>query len=388
MTTELVKYQSPLTRFQPQTLEEIVTIAKLFESSGMFPTDSGKQTAAQLAVKILAGQEIGLTPFASANGMQIIKGKCTPSANIMAAKVKGSGRYDYRVTKMTDTEVSIDFYEHGKLIGTSPFTVQDATKAGTQNMGKFPRNMLFARAMSNGVKWFCADVFNGVAVYTPDEMGATVDYETGEIIESAPQPGKDAWDKEIDRAYDVVLKDREQRNGVPQPAQTAQVAPVAADDILSDKGVIEAIKKFIGELRGHESPGAKKADSKLHGFAVGVIDGITGKDTHRLVFQAIFNRQVTKEQPLAAGACDLIFKRLVFEKTVKDAEGNPVKDAKGKNVKEPNPDFDQVKVEMIHDIHAWALAQAGQMTIDQGNDLVLGPKTGAMAEADGDRLWA
>jgi hypothetical protein len=37
--------------------------------------------------------------------------------------------------------------------------------------------MLFARAMSNGARWYCPDVFAGPA-YTPDELGADVDGET------------------------------------------------------------------------------------------------------------------------------------------------------------------------------------------------------------------
>lgn len=182
--TNLVRYQQPsaLTRFQPTTLAEIQSIAQIFYESGLFVGEnSTKQSVAALAVKILAGQELGFTPFAAANGMQIIKGKCAPGANLMAAKVKASGRYSYLVTKMTDTEVSIDFYEGDKKIGVSSFTAQDAQKAGTQNMGKFPRNMLFARAMSNGVRWYTPDIFNGVAVYTAEELGASVDYETGEV---------------------------------------------------------------------------------------------------------------------------------------------------------------------------------------------------------------
>ena len=39
------------------------------------------------------------------------------------------------------------------------------------NWRKYPKNMLFARAISNGVKWHCPDVMNGQPVYTPDEMG-------------------------------------------------------------------------------------------------------------------------------------------------------------------------------------------------------------------------
>ena len=71
------------------------------------------------------------------------------------------------------------FVEHGKEIGRSRFDKADATKAGTQNVDKFARNMLFARAISNGVKWYCPDVFS-TAVYTPEELGIQVDGE-GEI---------------------------------------------------------------------------------------------------------------------------------------------------------------------------------------------------------------
>lgn len=184
MSNEIAKYQpATLAKYQPTTLDEIVKLSELFAASGLFNADNARQSAAQLAVKILAGQELGFTPFAAANGMYIIKGKCAPGANLMAALVKASGRYNYRVIEMTDTKVTIEFTECGKVIGTSTFTAQDASKAGTQNMGKFPRNMLFARAISNGVKWFCPDISNGVAMYTPDELGAAVDYETGEIIE-------------------------------------------------------------------------------------------------------------------------------------------------------------------------------------------------------------
>jgi hypothetical protein len=40
--------------------------------------------------------------------------------------------------------------------------------------------MLFSRALSNGVGWYCPDLFIG-AVYTPEELGAEVDGE-GDVI--------------------------------------------------------------------------------------------------------------------------------------------------------------------------------------------------------------
>ena len=175
------------------SVNELKQTAQLLAMSGYFDTKgSSEQAIAQLATKILAGREMGFGPYASVNGVHVIQGKPTVSANLMAAAVKSSGRYDYRVRKMDDDIVQIEFFQvaGGKLesLGVSTFTKADATKAGTQNLAKFARNMLFARAMSNGVRWYCPDVFMAGSVYTPEEMGATVDVETGEIIESTARP--------------------------------------------------------------------------------------------------------------------------------------------------------------------------------------------------------
>lgn len=157
-------------------IAEILTVAKNFAESGMFPDI---KTAAQAIVKIQAGQEIGIPPFAAMTGIHLIQGKPAIGAGLMAARVKGSGKYDYRVIEQTDKTCSIDFYQGKQKIGNSTFTAEDAKKAGTKNMDKFPRNMLFARAMSNGIKWFTPDVFSG-PVYTPEELG------NGVITEDVP----------------------------------------------------------------------------------------------------------------------------------------------------------------------------------------------------------
>lgn len=147
-------------------ISEIMTMAKSFSESGMFI--DAKQ-AAQAFVKIQAGQEIGIPPFAAMSGIHIIQGKPVLGAGLIASAIKGSGKYDYRVKEMTDKICSIDFIQGDEFIGNSIFTIEDAKKALTKNIDKFPRNMLFARAISNGVKWFCPDVFSG-PVYVPDEM--------------------------------------------------------------------------------------------------------------------------------------------------------------------------------------------------------------------------
>ncbi len=158
-------------------------IAKNFIQSGFF---QDTRDVSQAIVKIMAGREFGYGPFASMTGIHIIQGRPSLGANLMASAVKQSGRYDYRVREMDDKACTIEFFQRvvdkWDSLGKSVFTLDDARKAGTKNLDKFPRNMLFARAMSNGVRWFCPDAFNGAAVYTPEELGAEVDAE-GNVIE-------------------------------------------------------------------------------------------------------------------------------------------------------------------------------------------------------------
>jgi hypothetical protein len=168
-------------------MENLKKMGNMLAMSGYFEKAADPtQALAQMCTKVLAGRELGFGPFAAVNGIHIIKGKPSVSANLMASAVKSSGRYDYKVKKMDATACEVEFFEivNGKResLGVSSFTDKEARAAGTQNMDKFPRNMLFARAMSNGVRWYCPDVFSGNAVYVPEELGEAVDQD-GNIVE-------------------------------------------------------------------------------------------------------------------------------------------------------------------------------------------------------------
>lgn len=165
---------------------DIITLGKTLAASGYF---RDARDASQAIVKVLAGQELGISPIASMTGIFIVKEKVTLSANLIAAVIKRSGKYNYRVCAMDNDACAIEFFEHGETIGLSEFSMKDAAAAGLSggNWKSYPRNMLFARAMSNGAKWFCPDIFAG-PIYTPDELGAEVDGETGEPIDVSPPP--------------------------------------------------------------------------------------------------------------------------------------------------------------------------------------------------------
>jgi hypothetical protein len=180
MSNEIVKHE-------PVSFQDIMSIGKAFAESGMF---ADIKSAAQAVVKIQAGQELGIAPFAAMSGIHIIQGKPTVGAGIMAAKVKASGKYDYEVVQMDEKVCSLDFFQGKKKLGNSKFTIDDAKKANTKNMDKFPKNMLFARAMSNGVRWYTPDIFTS-PVYTPEEMqGVTEDIPHDDVTPPAAPPQK------------------------------------------------------------------------------------------------------------------------------------------------------------------------------------------------------
>jgi len=164
---------------------DALTIGETFFKSGMF---SDIKSAQQAVVKIMAGAEMGISPFAAMSGIHIIQGKPTIGAGLMAARVKGFGKYDYKVLEHSDKICSIEYF--AKLpanglqsLGVSTFTIDDAKKAGTKNLDKFPKNMLFARAMSNGVKWYTPDIYEN-PVYVPEEMESVTEETTAEVIET------------------------------------------------------------------------------------------------------------------------------------------------------------------------------------------------------------
>lgn len=183
LSADLVLHRTNEAALQvPTDIGDIERYAAIFAKSGYF---QDAQQMAQAAVKIIAGAECGIRPFAAMNGIYIVKGRTSMSANLLATLVKSSRKYDYKIVEITTEKCHIDFYENGELAGSSIFTRADAAKAGTQNLDKYARNMLFARAMSNGVRWFCPDATAG-PIYTPEELGEEVDGD-GELVRK-PRP--------------------------------------------------------------------------------------------------------------------------------------------------------------------------------------------------------
>lgn len=167
---------------------ELGRLANLLARSGFFADARGGY---QAFAKLLFGRDLGLSATAAMTGIHIVEGKPELSANIQAQMVRcyvgvGGERYDYRVISSKDERherCEIEFYRtlegRRETLGTSEFTIEDAERAGLtrptrsgqpSNYAKFPPNMLFARAMSNGVAFHCPEVTRGIRVYHDGEI--------------------------------------------------------------------------------------------------------------------------------------------------------------------------------------------------------------------------
>ena len=191
----------PATALAPSNLDAI-QVAEHFARTGWF---SDVNDMSKAVVKILAGQEMGLGPMAAMQGIKIIQGKPTLSANLLATMVKRHPAYDFIPRPVTAEGAEIEFFQNGEPIGKSAFTIADAQRAGLMtgaNWKKYPQAMCFARALSQGVRWYCPDVTAGAPAYVPEEMGAQVDAE-GEVVAPVEQKGNGITEIPADMAEEI-----------------------------------------------------------------------------------------------------------------------------------------------------------------------------------------
>ncbi len=213
---------------------DLKTLGEVFARSGYF--DDARQ-ASQAIVKILYGRELGVPPVTAMMGIYIISGKPSASAGLLASRIKSSQHYGYKIKRLDNTGCELDILEDGQILGESNFTMEDAQTAGVfegrnkHTWKAFPRNMFFARAISNACRWYCADLFGGSPVYTPEEMGAGVD-EEGNVLD-------------VDSAPYVPTREADVVDATPAPA-TAVVEMVTSADSRVWKRWLEVLAEAQG----------------------------------------------------------------------------------------------------------------------------------------------
>ena len=196
----------------------VLDFAKLAVTSGMFPE---ARSLSQAAMTIAIGRDMGFTASQSLRCVYV-RGQGEGDkrrvsigikAEMMAAKIRESGRYDYEVIESTTTKATLRFLRKRdrawKVLGPDvSFTMEEAKKAGLVRQGSawenYAEDMLLWRAMARGQRRYCPDVFGGHSVYTEDELrelGATE--RTVATVEPEAKPAP-AIAPEVVAAFDAL----------------------------------------------------------------------------------------------------------------------------------------------------------------------------------------
>lgn len=195
-STELsVKSHNPDSLIQ---LNQVESIAHHFAQSRLF---NGVVAQSQAVVKIMAGRELGLSPFAAMQNIHFIEkhggGGALQIGYVALLTLMERGGVHYRIVEHTNAYCKVVFQFRGQTY-ESDFSIERAHQALLIPVGdkakyspwvKTPENMLLARCVSNAAKWYFPWVYNGVSIYTEGDFDTTDnDVVVEPTWESKPQP--------------------------------------------------------------------------------------------------------------------------------------------------------------------------------------------------------
>lgn len=184
-------------------LSERMNYAKALAAASLLPSQYRGQPA-NVLLAMEYGDALGLSAIAAIQGVNVIDGKPTASAQLIGALVRRAG-HRLRVETSPDgtsARATIIRADDPEFPFTCVWSMERAQAAGLAGKGAwrtYPEAMLKARAITEVARDACPEVLSGVA-YTPEELGAeeTAAYPaaTWEIQEPAP-PGVDESTGEI-----------------------------------------------------------------------------------------------------------------------------------------------------------------------------------------------
>jgi hypothetical protein len=199
---------------------DIVRMAEAMAKSHLF----GVNDANQVLSLMLIAQAEGLHPAIAARDYNVIQGKPALKAEAMLARFQQSGgRVEWQ--EMTDQRVVGTFSHTSGGSLTVDWDMNRAKKAGfgdKQNWTKFPRQMLRARVISEGVRAVYPAVTSGI--YTPEE-----------VEEFAP----------VRTVTPEAMVDHDQKVNEPSPRDIGfQIAEILSDPLFTDEDKKEYHNRF------------------------------------------------------------------------------------------------------------------------------------------------
>lgn len=165
--TELVRAD------EAHTLTQQMDYARAVSSANLLP-QAYRGKPADIMIAVGLGEAMGLSPAESLYRIDVIQGKPTASAELIAANVRKAGhklrlRVDERAVSATCTIIRADDPDYEHTVTRDRAWAQQMGLAGKDNYKKQPATMLGWRAVTACARMACPEALYGVA-YTADEM--------------------------------------------------------------------------------------------------------------------------------------------------------------------------------------------------------------------------
>ncbi len=223
MTTDLETYQrGPVQLGRPiQSLDEAWRLSKALAMANLMPKSLRGRDPDVLAI-LLYGQDLGLSPMQAVQGIYVVEGRPSLSAQLWLALVRRAGHrvavLEHTAEKCTVQIVRGDTKEEH----TATFTFEDAVAANRvrikdgkpfarSDTGKplpwelYPKAMLLARAVSQCCRFIAPEIALGF--YSQDEVEEIAEREQVESVRQDAQPAKPAGPEQV--AQDVAAVEAE-----------------------------------------------------------------------------------------------------------------------------------------------------------------------------------
>lgn len=231
-------------------IERIVRLAKLLHASGVY---KDVPEASKAFAKILVGRELGLSVPQSMQGVQFVKGNVQLHYSTLALCIKSRG-FSWKTIERSETRAAATFFDaDGNELDDVEFTMANADTAGLTEPSartgapsmytKYPRNMLWARMMSDAVRFVIPEATGGIPVYVPGEIVPVAELTDG---------SDDAPPIELSPEIEEVIA-RAERLG---HAGLANRATWAQRIARVDVSVSDLVAEASAELDGMEIPDA------------------------------------------------------------------------------------------------------------------------------------
>lgn len=266
-------------------LPERMEYSKALAASDLLPKQYRNQPA-NVLVAVEYGRALGLEPMAAIQGIHVVEGKPTASAQLIGALVRMAGHILRVRGDDTQAVATIHRKDDPDFEFTSTWTMQRAAKAGIAGKGvwkSYPAAMLKARAITEVARDACPEVLAGVA-YTAEELGAdSAAQHTPPPVPPVPQPAPavtvEREEPPVDYTTGEILDDEPaeavivEEEPAAAPATAAQMAKIGAmcSALSLDR---EQRLTFAADVIGRPLDSAKELSKPE---AMRVIDALTAE---------------------------------------------------------------------------------------------------------------